>query len=1556
MPSPKDPTVVVQPGPGRLPANTAPASAFITPPGGSSSAALAAHIADPVGAHQGSAIAIPAGPNWADGDTNVTPEVQARLDEIISDLTSGVGGRGMAKLTANVTSFWADTNVPAPGTGADVLNNIVSDLAHVSTAVNKIGGHGTTTGDTRALAAQPTLADILQNLTDLDNINGIWVLDAAGSNPQDADFIGANALITAMAKANRKEHILYLRSGTYNWDDSQDFSQQTVVGSDRSQVNIVAAGQMRVQDTSIFENVHLDVTTNILVQGYGECTFRNVELTVGGSVSITGSAVSNRFESVQGLSGGVDIFSASRGNVFTDIRDCQIELDSAASWNTLRNWNVESVPSLTSPVITVDGDHHDIANIEIDGLTNYDDIAIRVNGNYNAISNVLVQDFITPTANFKPWDIEGDYNRLTNVVSQTCPIPGAGPTVEGDYNTLDGIALIDTGDFGTDSLFRVGQSGLVRGLKIRNMAIDGVPSNTNDSVLPLVMFQAVETLDLDGLTFSNLGTVSDLRTLSNSFGVLLRLGQVDSSTLRRVYADGDETQIRAGHFLHLNSTGTNSVVSECYCSLGEAQSDVHTFLADSEWSGVVENSYFAAIGGNGAASVTHAVFRTLGANGLTVKNCWVVAGGGRAAAIENSDVAFEDCLFADAALNVWESCQLFWGYGSDSATLPTGLRLRDCRMLYSASNIDPETASGGLPVVTLGGSGTTVAPGHGATVIDGLTVTAFGLTGTWNHRASILAIDLQNGQEGTSLKRVTVDLAQVPFLRDGNNKGFDGGIAAAIELHGYESPVDGYIKIPVEDLSVINMQNFHANIATLGVAITPDQRHAIRASGVAIDGLVVDGAPDVVEARSTGSFTAVAAAGLSDGDTFTINDGTNPATTFEFDLGGGGVAPGNVPVVYGGGEALDAIRDLMIAAIQAENGVNLLVDANRVFWDSTQVGLTNWQPGTVGNAALASSVLAFSGMSGGGGEPIAGGAIIAQPGSALVDGQIFTLRDGKHQQTVFEFDSGGGVATGHVPVPFTGGDSEAVVAGNMETAINSVAGAPDQLELTALAFDITGFEGVAIAQTAAGHYGCQWISTADGGAESLTTGAFEGASVKAIACDISNLDLFPQNSIQIKPHISTGLETVAYVEAEFCRISHGDIRNLAIGSTANHVLTLFASAANNIAVTSLGGRAVADDDESPNSVQPFCSMVTGGNTFLQAFRLVGLAKLRECNYLSTSPSFGNIFSAEISCSVGFNEVKDNVINLACPNPGDQSSDSITKGAGVNAIGVFASVHDQIVNNTLSNSPNALPGQSGLVAIADGVGAGGNRVSVTGLTGMDSTFAYASDGRYLTLFSPSNGNYTGTWVIATYGSPAAVTVYNNPGDTDAATGADTEWVEVEHACCPRILIVSSQHIELSGNNIEFHQIGEPDSNVSPADPPYINAVELNGFLGPQTLACVVASNKIRNLYGGYILDPSLVSGGVASISLEFGATFNTVQGNTIFGNNGAASSLGIVRNMGVINLSTGADHNTVQGNTLTNWSSTAAPVAGSGSGGGVVDFGAGNITSTADLAGLYNRGT
>lgn len=82
-----------------------------------------------------------------------------------------------------------------------------------------------------------------------------------------------------------------------------------------------------------------------------------------------------------------------------------------------------------------------------------------------------------------------------------------------------------------------------------------------------------------------------------------------------------------------------------------------------------------------------------------------------------------------------------------------------------------------------------------------------------------------------------------------------------------------------------------------------------------LDILLVTG-PTIAAVAATGSITVVAGSNLVDGETFTLNDGVNPAKVFEFDSNAS-VTPGREGVVFTGGDAIGVVKAAVIAAINA---------------------------------------------------------------------------------------------------------------------------------------------------------------------------------------------------------------------------------------------------------------------------------------------------------------------------------------------------------------------------------------------------------------------------------------------------------------------------------------------------------------------------------------------------------------------------------------------------------------------------------------------------------------
>jgi len=126
-----------------------------------------------------------------------------------------------------------------------------------------------------------------------------------------------------------------------------------------------------------------------------------------------------------------------------------------------------------------------------------------------------------------------------------------------------------------------------------------------------------------------------------------------------------------------------------------------------------------------------------------------------------------------------------------------------------------------------------------------------------------------------------------------------------------------------------------------------------------IDGLV---------AAATGSITVVGGASLVDGETFTISDGVNTPTTFEFDSNSS-VTAGHVAVTFTNGDSATTVRDAVIAAINGV-GAGLAVTASN--GGSAKVSLVNDVVGTAGNQPItetvANSGFVAIGMTGGNGQ------------------------------------------------------------------------------------------------------------------------------------------------------------------------------------------------------------------------------------------------------------------------------------------------------------------------------------------------------------------------------------------------------------------------------------------------------------------------------------------------------------------------------------------------------------------------------------------------------------
>lgn len=101
-------------------------------------------------------------------------------------------------------------------------------------------------------------------------------------------------------------------------------------------------------------------------------------------------------------------------------------------------------------------------------------------------------------------------------------------------------------------------------------------------------------------------------------------------------------------------------------------------------------------------------------------------------------------------------------------------------------------------------------------------------------------------------------------------------------------------------------------------------------------------------ADASGSMTAIAKASLVDGETFTLDDGINTATVFEFDVAGDGVGGGNTQVNVSTDTTDVEVASRMVSAINGV-GSTLLLSADNSGGTVATVTITHTRGGSVGN-------------------------------------------------------------------------------------------------------------------------------------------------------------------------------------------------------------------------------------------------------------------------------------------------------------------------------------------------------------------------------------------------------------------------------------------------------------------------------------------------------------------------------------------------------------------------------------------------------------------------------
>lgn len=414
MPSPKDPNVAVQPGPGNLPDGTVSASALNFNPAAASSTALQAHINNPVGAHAASAISLPAVGGITHNWYNNSGDVESAMEMAYN----GLNARGVFVLDANPASTDADFAGPAALTTAlAFLDN--NHEAHFFLRPGTYTFSGTLTGI--SLYGRGPNQVIIQN---------------SGGNISVGPHCNISG-ITLVASGN-----VQIGSSGPGYNTFRDVGFNT-------------GGQLNVaSDNNVFENVANPVgfglsSADLYIQVSGSNnTFKNV---LGNQIAVSGS-----YTSFDGVSLGA-FAPFGLAPKFAGLP----EIDVSGSHNSFKRVLVNYTAAITGTVLTVSGQHNDVDGLVVTGMNTTQDV-VQISGGHNKIRGVYVTS--TTSANVVHLTSAASSNVVSGILASSSTIAASFSfvLVEGNSNEVSDMSF--SGPSGNpDSLVTLsGKSNIVK--------------------------------------------------------------------------------------------------------------------------------------------------------------------------------------------------------------------------------------------------------------------------------------------------------------------------------------------------------------------------------------------------------------------------------------------------------------------------------------------------------------------------------------------------------------------------------------------------------------------------------------------------------------------------------------------------------------------------------------------------------------------------------------------------------------------------------------------------------------------------------------------------------------------------------------------------------------------------------------------------------------------------------------------------------------------------------------------------------------------------------------
>jgi len=164
---------------------------------------------------------------------------------------------------------------------------------------------------------------------------------------------------------------------------------------------------------------------------------------------------------------------------------------------------------------------------------------------------------------------------------------------------------------------------------------------------------------------------------------------------------------------------------------------------------------------------------------------------------------------------------------------------------------------------------------------------------------------------------------------------------------------------------------------------------------------------------------------LTDGDSFTIDDGSNPLVELTFDLNANGVASG-IAIPYYAADPVARVAQRIVDAILAEEAAGNLTGVVATYLGGNVLEIR-------GESGLNVDFSGLTGFAVSNRLP----ALLQVPAAGFADQQTFEIHDGEGHVVVFELEEASaiGLVTGDVAVPFTAGDSAEMIAAAIVAAI-----------------------------------------------------------------------------------------------------------------------------------------------------------------------------------------------------------------------------------------------------------------------------------------------------------------------------------------------------------------------------------------------------------------------------------------------------------------------------------------------------------------------------------------